>query len=72
MYPVFFQNIVGDRRVVGKADDINEVFAIIQKFLDDHNYKSYYSRVTFGASELTIDVGSHTEFFFVSKEIKMN
>lgn len=52
---------------------------IINDFLDKHNYKMYYSRQWVGTFKfqrgkfnypaLVIDVGSHTEFFYI---VQMN
>ena len=37
----------------------------INKFLDDHNYKSYYMQVCEDNGRLMIDVGSWSEFFYL-------
>ena len=42
-----------------------EVNKEIDKFLDDHNFKSYYTRVWEENGRLIFDVGSHTEFFIL-------
>ena len=42
-----------------------EVNKEINKFLDDHNFKSYYTRVWEENGRLVFDVGSHTEFFIL-------
>ena len=40
-----------------------EVYLLIHLFLDEHNFKSYYTR-TWNTDEGTMyDVGNHTEFF---------
>lgn len=48
------------------AEDIEEkaVPEYIRAFLEDHNYTSYYTRITFAENGLWYDVGSHTEFFY--------
>lgn len=66
-YTVMFENSGGYRRNLGEATNMNETFAIIKEFLDENNYKSYYSRVANIDGELMIDVGSHTEFFYVGE-----
>lgn len=45
-----------------------ETFKIINDFLDDHNYKSYYQR-TWNKDDKTtvVDVGSWTEFFYIQE-----
>ena len=47
------------------AENINndEAFKKIHDFLDQHNYKSYYTRVWQKDDEVWYDVGSHSEFF---------
>ena len=48
------------------ATDENGISKLIKDFLDDHNYKSYYSRTWINENdnkEKICDVGSHSEFF---------
>ena len=68
---VWFQNSENKEKVVGVATDTKEVMKIIQNFLDDHDFKSYYTRVWYHESDdkTWFDVGSHTEFFFVEGNI---
>ena len=42
-----------------------EINKEINKFLDAHNFKSYYTRVWEENGRLIFDVGSHTEFFLL-------
>lgn len=62
---VYFENSNGERRPI--SDEIKtreEAFGFINKFLDDHNYTSYYTRMWCDDEGWTwFDVGSHTEFF---------
>ena len=60
---VYFQNSEGKMRVIGEAETEDQVYDIIQAFLDDHDYKSYYMRVWYDEGKTWIDVGSWTEFF---------
>lgn len=57
-------------RVIGEVDTYQETSYIIRKFLEEHNYKSHYWRywVTEDRKKITVDVGSHTEFFFISRD----
>lgn len=64
-YTVKFRNSEGEIREIGKADNENEVYSIVNKFLEDRNFKSYYKRVWNANGRTVIDVGSHTEFFHV-------
>ena len=63
---VFFKNSRGERREIGKASSEKEAFKVIHQFLDEHKFKSYYTRSWLNPSnklEKIYDVGSHTEFF---------
>lgn len=63
---VYFQSSRGERREIGKVFSEKEVFKVIHKFLDDHYFKSYYTRTWINPednAEKYYDVGSHTEFF---------
>lgn len=63
---VSFENSFEERRLLGKATTWDEVNIIIQDFLIEHNYKSYYSRWWKEGEDLWFcDVGSHSEFFVV-------
>lgn len=69
---VIFSNSYGEKRKIGKPiknkkDAIHE----INDFLNDHSFKSYYFRSWFSkeTNMYVIDVGSHTEFFYVDKDI---
>lgn len=61
---LYFENSQGARRVIGNPNNQEELFKMIHNFLDEHNYKSYYTRTwTRDNGETVYDVGSHTEFF---------
>ena len=64
---VYFQNSENKERIIGIAHNIDDVMKIIKDFIDDHNFKSYYTRVWYHENDdrTWFDVGSHTEFFFV-------
>lgn len=55
----------GKERVIAEPSDIDEVFKEINKFLEEHNFKSYYTRMWEENGRLKFDVGSYTEFFYV-------
>jgi hypothetical protein len=58
-----FKNSEGIEREIGQPNNENEVMDIINQFLDERNYKSYYTIVNKEDGKLIYDVGSHTEFF---------
>ena len=68
---LIFKNSRGKERVIAEPTNGDEIFKEINKFLDDHNFKSYYSRSWDNEDGITIDVGSHSEFF-VLREISFS
>ena len=62
---LFFRNSRGEERVIAEPSNGEEVNKEINKFLDDHKFKSYYTRVWEADGRLVFDVGSHTEFFLL-------
>ena len=62
---LIFQNSRGEERVIVEPSNREEVNKEINKFLYDHNFKSYYTRVWEDNGRLIFDIGSHTEFFLL-------
>lgn len=60
---LYFQSSNGQRREIGYYTTQKYIFKAINAFLDEHNYKSYYTRIWRQGNEVWFDVGSHTEFF---------
>lgn len=63
---LYFKNSKGVRREIGKTKNEKEAFKLIHQFLDEHNFKSYYTRTWLNPDnklEKIYDVGSHSEFF---------
>lgn len=69
-YPIYFENSRGIRTEIGEAETMYDVYEIVNKFLEDHKYVSYYKRLNDLGSEYQLDVGSHNEFFYFSTDIK--
>ena len=68
MLNVIFKNCKGQKRIIGTVKNEESAFKVINDFLDDHNYKSYYTRTWKKDDKTTvIDVGSHTEFFYIQE-----
>lgn len=65
---LYFKNSQGKERLIAECETTKDVSREIHKFLDDHNYKSYYSRSWGDEEKVMIDVGSYSEFF-VLKDI---
>lgn len=59
--PVIF--VGNNTREIGKAETREQAINIINKFLEEHNYTSYYMRIWSENGVMWFDVGSHTEFF---------
>ena len=55
-------------RVIAKVKTEQEASMKIKEFLDEHHYKSYYTRVWYEDNIKKHDVGSHTEFFHLELE----
>jgi len=62
---LYFENSKGQRRLISNPTTVSDMWKDINSFLDEHNYKSKYSRINFGETEWVIDVGSHSEFFII-------
>lgn len=44
MMKLYFRNCYGTERLIAECQTVQEVHKEIKKFLDEHNFKSYYSR----------------------------
>ena len=62
---LIFQNSRGEERVIAEPQDKKEAVKEINKFLDDHNFKSYYTRIWEENGRLIYDVGSWSEFMVI-------
>lgn len=65
---LYFQSSNGKRRKLGEYTNKEDILKAINKFLDDHSFKSYYTRIWREEDEVWIDVGSWSEFFIVKDE----
>lgn len=63
MAALMFQNSQGNRRQIAVCETMKEVMTEIRKFLDAHEYKSYYIRTWIDEDKTWFDVGSWSEFF---------
>ena len=62
---LYFENSLGEERLIAERKTVKEIYKAISKFLEEHNYTSYYSRSFPKDGRIKIDVGSYTEFFFI-------
>ena len=68
---LYFQNSRGEYRLLMKDVTEGEAWQEMKKFMDEHNFKSYYTRSWEMNGVTTYDVGSWTEFFLWSnRELK--
>ena len=66
MYRVIFENSRHEEREIGTAVDMDSVYKIIDKFLEEHNFKSYYKNVCeIEKGKTRVDVGSWSEVFYI-------
>ena len=67
-YKVIFENSRHEEREIGTTVDMQEAYKIIDKFLEGHNFKSYYKNVyEIEKGKIRVDVGSWSEFFYVEE-----
>ena len=60
---LYFINSRGEYRLLHENVTKKEMFKLIHLFLEEHNFKSYYTRSWNTDEGTMLDVGSHTEFF---------
>jgi hypothetical protein len=61
---LIFQNSRNEERVIAECFTLEEAYKEINKFLDEHNFKSYYTRVMQdddNSNRIILDVGSWSE-----------
>lgn len=60
---LYFKNSQGEERLIAECETVQEAHKEINKFLDEHNFKCYYTRSWGNEDGVTIDVGSYSEHF---------
>ena len=63
-----FKDSYDNERELGNFETEAQAYKCISEFLKEHNYKSYYTRVSHFPEYDLIDVGSWSEFFHLYKE----
>ena len=66
----YFQASNKELRPLAQCDSLSDCICVMQQFMDNHNYKSYYTRTRINKGEMIFDVGSWTEFFIWTEPIK--
>lgn len=71
---LYFQNSDGNERIIANINSVDDTFKEMKKFMNEHNFNSYYTRGWEENGRIKFDVGSHTEFFYLDgvpdKEMK--
>lgn len=76
---LYFENRFGEARLIAECNTETDVIKEIHKFINEHNknkpknhqFKSYYTRAWIENGKTWYDVGAHSEFFYVDKELKI-
>ena len=67
---VYFRDSYGEKRLLAENVPTKEVaWKHMQSFMNTHNFECYYTRMWFQDGYTWFDVGSHTEFFLVDKNL---
>lgn len=67
---LYFRDSHGNKRLIASHLQLEkEVWKHIKGFLDEHNFKSYYTRTWYANGYTWYDVGSHTEYFMVDTNL---
>lgn len=67
---VYFRDSHGKKRLLmSNVYTPEQAWKVMKKFMDDHNFTSYYTRIWFKDGYTWYDVGSHTEFFLVDENL---
>lgn len=65
----YFKRSNGEKVLLGENVTEQQAMVLMNNFLAEHNYKSYYTRAYKMGNRVYYDVGSWSEeFIFVSKE----
>lgn len=65
-YKVIFKNSRHEEREIGTTVDMQGAYKIIDKFLEEHNFKSYYKNICeIEKGKTRVDFGSWSEFMYI-------
>lgn len=60
---LYFEDRKGQMRLISTPATVKAMWEDMRRFMDDRNFKSYYTRINFGKNDICFDVGSWSEFF---------
>lgn len=67
---LYFENTMGEERLIATVNDEQEAMEEINKFCDERNFVIHYVRGYMEKNgDRIYDVGSHTECFILREEI---
>lgn len=77
---LYFENAYGDSRLIAECSNESEIYVNIHNFIKECNknkpktnqFTSYYTRTWTENGKTWYDVGSHSEYFWVDKELHTN
>lgn len=67
---LLFENMFGDKREIARPKTMEDAKEEIRNFLDQHHFTSYSWRTNELNGDLWIDVGSHSEFFWIHDDTR--
>lgn len=65
---LYFENSYGRRHLIDEPETKEIAMMMIYQFCGERNFKIYYVRNWIQNGELVYDVGSHSEFFYLSND----
>lgn len=65
---VLFKNSRRQKREIAEVSTVEEAYQAICKFCSDRNFEIHYYRTIKRNNEIKVDVGSHTEFFYIFED----
>lgn len=69
MFELYFCRDDGENMFISNCEDFSSVTKSIKKFLEEYHFESYYQRLWKSQSNcITVDFGSHSEFFEIIAE----
>lgn len=77
IYTLEFENSRGQRREIAQftsdpATVERDVMERIHAFCEERNFRIYYTRIIYHDDFTEYDVGSHTEFFYLTPPVRLS
>ena len=65
---LYFENSWGERRLVGEPSTRREAMKMVHQFCEERDFTIHYVRNWIEEDYLAYDIGSHSEFFYLSND----